>query len=48
MKKLITLAILAASPAAAHPASGGFHMPHAEVLAFAVLALAAGLIYARR
>ena len=48
MKKLITFATLAATPAFAHPASSGFHMPHTEVLALAVLAAVAGLIYARR
>ncbi len=48
MKKLTILAIVAAGPAMAHPATGGFHMPHADVLALAVLAMVGGLIVARR
>ncbi len=48
MKKLIAFATLAATPAFAHPATEGFHMPHPEVLAVAVLAVVIGLIAARR
>ncbi len=48
MKKLIAFATLAATPAFAHPATGGFHMPHPEVLAVAVLAACVALIAARR
>lgn len=40
MRKILVLSLFAATPAFAHPANGGLHVPHADFMA----ALAIGVV----